>query len=130
MGAGVIGLLLTQVLRAAGSADIIAVDLNPARLALARELGATETVAAGDTDVAAVVHDLTDSRGVDVAFDAVGLAGTINTAVQALRKGGVLVQVGNLAPRVELPLQAIVSRQLSAARLRAPPPASTPPASS
>jgi L-iditol 2-dehydrogenase len=58
---------------------------------------------------------LTGGRGAEVAFDAVGVASTVEVAVQSLRKGGHLTLVGNLSPRVEFPLQAVVARQLTLA---------------
>ena len=60
------------------------------------------TLGAGD-DVAARVATLTGGRGVDVAFEAVGAAAPIATAVRSLRKGGTLALVGNVTPKVEVP---------------------------
>ena len=55
----------------------------------------------------------THGRGADVALEVVGLTPTINTAIASLRKGGTLTLVGNFRPTVEIPLQAVVSRQLT-----------------
>jgi L-iditol 2-dehydrogenase len=107
-----IGLLTLQAAKAAGCASVIAVDLDEARLQQAARLGADVTLAARD-DVAARIASLTDGRGVDVAFEAVGAAAPIATAVGGLRKGGTLVLIGNVMPRVEVALQAIVTRELS-----------------
>jgi L-iditol 2-dehydrogenase len=100
------------LLRADGCGRIIAVDLDAGRLELARRLGATDALPARGADVPAGVHALT-GRGADVAFDAVGLAATVSTAAHCLRKGGALTLIGNLAPSAELPLQVVVTRQLS-----------------
>jgi len=113
VGAGMIGMLAVQVLRAAGCGRIYAVDLDPARLALARKLGADETFQAGVADVPAEVLQRTAGRGADVAIEAVGLSPTVQTAVACLRKGGQLTLIGNFAPKVELPLQAVVTRELT-----------------
>lgn len=102
MGAGVIGLLIVQLLRAAGCGEITTVDLDAGRLALALGLGAHR----------ALLPEAMEGRDMDLAFDAVGVASTVESAVQAVRKGGQVVLVGNLAPRVEIPLQAVVARQL------------------
>ena len=59
------------------------------------------------------MHELTNGRGADQAFEAVGATVPIETAVQGLRKGGILTLIGNTSPRVELPLQAVVTRQLT-----------------
>lgn len=113
VGAGMIGLLVVQALRAAGCGRIVAVDLAPARLELARQLGADEALRADAVDVAREVLQRTGGRGVDLAFEAAGLSPTVQTAVASLRKGGQLALIGNLAPKVELPLQAVVTRELT-----------------
>ena len=61
------------------------------------------------TEVAA----LTNGRGADIAMEVVGIAPTVNLAIKSVRKGGSVTLVGNLAPGVEMPLQAIVTRELS-----------------
>ena len=113
IGAGTIGLLVIQSLRLAGCGQIVAVDLDADRLEMAREFGADHGVLAKDDDVLAEILARTGERGADLAFEVVGLSTTLNTAVSALRKGGSLTMVGNLAPRADLPLQAAVTRELS-----------------
>lgn len=113
VGSGMIGLILIQVLRAAGCGRIFAVDLDPYRLERARELGADVGLRPGEDDVEAEIRRLTDGRGADLAFEVVGISPTVNLAVQSLKKGGSLALVGNLSPRVELPLQMVVTRQLT-----------------
>ena len=49
----------------------------------------------------------------DLAMEVVGATASINTAIAAVRKGGSITLVGNLAPKVEMPLQAVVTRELS-----------------
>lgn len=112
VGAGMIGLLVVQALRLAGCGQIIAVDVDEGRLALARSLGAGVGLQAG-AEVAAEVQRLTGGRGADLAYEVVGLTPTVQTALASVRKGGSLVLVGNAAPAVELPLQSAVSRQIS-----------------
>ena len=113
IGAGMIGLFVVQALRWAGARQIVAVDLSAKRLALARELGATHTLKSDATDVAAEVLKLTDNKGADVAFEVVGISATLNLALATLRRGGRAVLVGNLAPKTEFPLQAVVTRELT-----------------
>jgi L-iditol 2-dehydrogenase len=113
VGAGMIGLLVVQVLRAAGCGRIISVDLAPARLELARRLGADETLQSDAVDVPQEILKRTAGRGVDIAVEAVGLSPTVQMAVASLRKGGQLTLVGNFAAKVELPLQAVVTRELT-----------------
>lgn len=112
VGAGMIGLLAIQALKHAGCGQIIAVDLESNRLELARRLGATDTVNARETDAAEFVRSRTGGRGADVAMEVVGASDPVKTAVAALRKGGALTLVGNLAPQIEFPLQAVVTRQI------------------
>ena len=81
-----IGLLTLQAAKAAGCSSIIAVDLDEGRLALAARLGADATLGARD-DVAARVAALTGGRGVDVAFEVVGAAEPIATAVAQPAEG-------------------------------------------
>jgi L-iditol 2-dehydrogenase len=112
VGCGMIGLLTLQAARAAGCGTLVAVDLDASRLAHAARLGADVTLAATE-DAPARIAELMGGRGVDAAFEAVGAAVPIATAIRALRKGGTLVLIGNVTPRVEVDLQAIVTRELS-----------------
>jgi len=111
-GMGLIGSMILQVLRSEPLKRIVAVDVEPERLALALELGASHAFDPNRSDVAAELRELTDGRGADVAFEAVGIEPTVRGAVLAVRKGGSVSLVGNLAPDVSVPLQAIVTRQL------------------
>jgi L-iditol 2-dehydrogenase len=112
VGAGMIGLCLVQVLRAAGCARVIALDLEPEKRELARRLGADLVLDPGQPDVGQAIAERTEGRGADVAFEAVGIAATVRTAIAAVRRGATVTLVGNLAPNVEIPLQAVVTRQL------------------
>jgi L-iditol 2-dehydrogenase len=114
VGAGVIGLLAVQTLRAAGCGRILAVDLSRARLEMARRLGADQTVSPEEAeDVAAEIHRRAGGRGADLALEAVGIPATVAVALAAVRKGGSVALVGNLRPQAELPLQAVVTRELT-----------------
>jgi len=113
IGSGMIGLLVIQSLRAAGCGRIIAVDLDPRRLELARKLGADVGLQSDPDHLLDQILEKTASRGADIGVDAVGLATTVQMAVAGVRKGGQLALVGNLAPKVELPLQSVVTRELT-----------------
>lgn len=113
VGAGMIGLLVIQTLRTAGCGRIIAVDLDQDKLDLARKLGADVGLLADEGQVPDRVAQLTRGRGADVAFEAVGITASVTTAVASLRKGGVLTLVGNLSSKVEMPLQAVVTREIT-----------------
>ncbi len=113
VGAGMIGLLAIQALRLAGCGRVFAVDIEEGKLELARQLGAEEGFNPQRMDAAAAIRERTEGEGADVALEAVGAAASLQTAIGALRKGGALTMVGNIAPRVELPLQQIVTRELT-----------------
>ena len=113
VGAGVIGLLAVQVLRAAGCGRILAVDLDQNKLDLACKLGADEGLRSDQVDVAAEVMRRTGNRGADVAVEAVGIAPTVRTAMDCLRAGGQLTLVGLLAPKVDFAIQTAVVRELT-----------------
>jgi len=113
IGAGMIGLFVIQALRIAGCGKIIAVDVVPDKLNLARELGASHAINSGGEDVVARVQSLTGGLGADLAVEAVGMPPTVEMAVRCVRKGGSVTLVGNVSPRVELPLQVAVTRELT-----------------
>ena len=113
VGAGMIGLFVIQALRIKGYGTIIALDLDQSRLDMALELGADYALKSDAPEVLQKVKELTHGRGADMAFDVVGIAPTINLSINATRKGGKIGLVGNLSPKVEIPLQAVVSRQLT-----------------
>lgn len=93
-GAGAIGLFTLQVARAGGAGRLAVVDVSPARLAVAQQLGAERAFNARTDDVLAGLRDFTRGRGAEVAIDAVGAAGTRELAVKAIRKGGECVWIG------------------------------------
>src|SRR5579864_9368026 len=113
VGTGMIGLLVAQVLRAKGCGKIIAIDLDEGKLKLARKLGATHTIGAGESEMQQKIRALTDGRGVEAAFEAVGLPTTVKTAIDSVRKGGSVTLIGNLKAQVDLPLQSVVTRELT-----------------
>jgi S-(hydroxymethyl)glutathione dehydrogenase/alcohol dehydrogenase len=92
-GLGGIGLSCVQGGVLAGAAKIIAVDVVPARLELARKLGATHVVDGAKTDPVAAIRELTRA-GADYTFEAVGSVATIKQALEALGAGGTLTIVG------------------------------------
>ncbi len=112
VGTGMVGLLVLQALKLAGCSRVIAVDLDDAKLALAAELGASEMLNPSRDDVPARLRDLTGGRGADVAMEVVGATQPIQTALASVRKGGTLTLVGNLSPKIELPLQSVVTREV------------------
>jgi len=113
VGTGMIGLFVVQCLRAVGCGTLVAVDIEQGKLDLAKELGADVALKAGACGVVDEVKKLTGGRGADCAFEVVGGTPTVQTTVNCVRKGGRVGLVGNVAPMVELPLQAAVTRELT-----------------
>ena len=113
IGCGIIGQMLIQALRVAGCRQIIAVDVMPDRLEAATQSGATAIIDSAGTDAAREILRLTGDRGADVACEAVGVTPTVDLAMRSACKGGSVVLVGNVAPKVEMPLQTAVTRELT-----------------
>ncbi len=111
IGAGMIGTLVIQALRVAGASHIFAADPDLSRLNLAVVSGAHTAIDTGEQDAAQAVLSALPG-GVDHVFEAVGIGATVATAVAAVRKGGTITLVGNIAAQVQLPLQAVVTRQI------------------
>ncbi len=114
VGIGTIGLLTMQVVRSFGAKQIIAVDIDDARLELARQNGATHTVNSKDPDALQQILALTeDGQGVDIAMDATGIETTVNLCINSVHLDGRVVLIGNLAQNMNFPLQYVVTRQIS-----------------
>ncbi len=115
-GCGGVGLSAVMVAVAAG-ARVVAVDIEPAKLALARELGAEAVVDARDGDPAPAVREATGG-GAHVSLDALGSAATCAASVWSLRKRGRHVQVGLMLGderSVPLPMSRVISHELALA---------------
>jgi S-(hydroxymethyl)glutathione dehydrogenase/alcohol dehydrogenase len=94
IGCGTVGLAAVQGARLAGAGEIIAVDLDPAKLALAERVGATSTVDARREDPAAIARAKTAGRGVDVVFEAAGSPASFRASIEAVRPGGEVIWLG------------------------------------
>jgi len=105
-GCGGVGDAAIAGARLAGAAKVIAVDLDPRKLDLARQFGATDTVDAGGTDPVEAIRALTDGNGADVCIEAVGHPEVFRQAFYARDLAGTVVQVGvpNPEMRIELPM--------------------------
>ena len=113
VGAGMIGLLTVQALRAAGVGHIVAVDIDDKRLEFAKQLGADEVINSATQDAVASIRERTAGRGADATFEVVGNTDALNTAIESVAKGGSVTLVGNVSPRVDVSLQSIVTRELT-----------------
>ena len=112
LGLGGVGFSALLAAVASGARAVIALDLNEDKLALARELGATATVNAGDPDAMAQVKALTQG-GVDVAFEMAGAIAALELAWRVTRRGGSTVTAGLPHPdkRFALPPVQLVAEE-------------------
>jgi len=93
-GAGGVGLAAIQGARIAGARKIIAVDKFEGKLAMAKRLGATDTVDASSSDAVEEIRKLTGGAGVDYSFEAIGLKSVAEQAFVALKPGGTATVIG------------------------------------
>jgi len=112
VGCGMIGILTIQAAKHAGCSRIIVVDPDEARLERGMKAGATDTVNPKSVNAVEAIRKLTGGIGADVALECVGATEPIMTAIEGVKKGGAVTLVGNVTPKIELPLQSVVSRQI------------------
>lgn len=101
-GAGAVGLSAVIAAGLRHPAQLIAIDLVPDRLALARELGATDTIDASTEDVVARVAEITGGHGVDLSFDTTGSPKVARGALDAAAIGGTVLVCGAPPPGTEI----------------------------
>ncbi|MHB8145823.1 MAG: L-threonine 3-dehydrogenase [Vulcanimicrobiaceae bacterium] len=107
-GVGSIGLMAIPVARAAGAASVYAIDVNPAKLELAKRLGADETFDARAPGLVAEIKRRTNGAGADVLLEMSGSGSAIDSGLQMVRNGGTAALLGipsdsiniNLAERI------------------------------
>lgn len=113
VGTGMVGMFVVKMLEIAGANPIMAVDLDNEKLEMAKGFGATHILNSKDGDLSENILQYTKNRGADFGFEVVGISETVNICINNLRKGGTAVLVGNLSPAVKMPLQKIVTTELS-----------------
>lgn len=106
---GPIGLCATAGAKLMGATHIITVDGIPERLEMSKRLGADVTIDYRETDPVERILELTDGRGADVAIEALGTQETFESALRAIRPGGVLSSLGVYSGKVALPLEAFAA---------------------
>jgi S-(hydroxymethyl)glutathione dehydrogenase/alcohol dehydrogenase len=114
-GCGGVGLNVIQGAALGGAARIIAVDLAPTKLDLAKTFGATDCVNSGEGDAPNRIRSLTDGLGVDYAFEVTGLPAVIQEAYFSLKRGGKVIVVGvpGTGEMVQIPAQMISAEEKS-----------------
>jgi alcohol dehydrogenase len=106
---GPIGLCATAGAKLMGATQIIAVDGIPERLEMSKRLGADTVINYRETDPVERILELTGGRGADVAVEALGTQETFESALRALRAGGVLSSLGVYSGKLTLPLDAFAA---------------------
>ncbi|GHC72711.1 zinc-dependent alcohol dehydrogenase family protein [Limoniibacter endophyticus] len=106
IGLGGVGLAALLGAISTGASQVIAVDLSEEKLEIARGLGATATVNAGDADAVETVRTLTGG-GADFAFEFAGSAKALESAYKMTRRGGTTVTAGLPAPTAALPVNIV-----------------------
>jgi alcohol dehydrogenase len=113
VGSGPIGLATLITAQFYSPAEIIMIDLDDARLAVAKSFGATATVNSADGNAAQVVMELTKGLGVDTAIEAVGIAATFELCQQIVAAGGTIANIGVHGVKVDLHLEKLWDRNIS-----------------
>lgn len=103
MGMGPVGLMAVVAARAFGATNIIVTDLEPLRLEAAKEMGATYAINIREQDPYEAIQDITNGKGVDVAWETAGNPAALQSALASVRRGGKLAIVG-LPAQNEIPL--------------------------
>lgn len=101
-GTGAVGLAAMMAGRISGCIKVIAVDIVPERLELAKELGATHTINSKQEDAVAKIKELTGGYGVDWTVDTTGLPAVIKNAIAALAQGGTCAAIAVTPHLIEL----------------------------
>ncbi len=112
VGVGMVGSFVVQLLKLRGCRRVIAVDIDPFKVELAKKLGADAAFLPDDPELMETVKRLTEGRGADVAFEVVGEEASVHTCISAVRKGGQVTLIGNTSPTINFPVQAVVTREI------------------
>lgn len=94
IGIGGLGIHAVQLAKIMGAGQVVAMDLDPDKLNLARKVGATATVNPQEEDSAEKIAEITNGNGVDIAIELIGLTSTIRQAIDSTGLGGRTVVVG------------------------------------
>lgn len=113
VGAGPVGLAALLTAQFYSPAEIIMVDLDDNRLAVARKFGATQTVNSADGKAAEKVLALTNQQGVDVAIEAVGISATFAICQDVVKAGGHIANVGVHGKSVELHMEKLWTHNIT-----------------
>ena len=111
VGAGTIGLFALACVKAAGAAKIFSADMMDNRLEIAKKIGADVTINTGREDAVEVISKETDGKLCDCSVECVGITPTAALSIDAVGFGGSIAWIGNNWPKVEIPMQSIVTKE-------------------
>ncbi|MCF8104461.1 MAG: zinc-binding dehydrogenase [Desulfohalobiaceae bacterium] len=113
-GPGTIGLLVLQLVHLAGARAFLAgLESDELRFEVAEKIGQKAVLRAGQEPIFRQVAQLCGQQGVDVAFECSGSSQALNEALQCLKPGGSLVQVGLFGTTVQIDFDQVVARELN-----------------
>jgi (R,R)-butanediol dehydrogenase/meso-butanediol dehydrogenase/diacetyl reductase len=112
-GAGPIGLFIISILKALGIEDVYSVELSSVRKEKARAAGVTRVLDPSVDDVVSILKEATGGYGVNVAFEAVGASPALQSALDATRSGGTVVNVSIWSKKAEIDMFGLVMREIS-----------------
>ena len=113
VGAGPVGMSALLTAQLYSPSQIIMIDMDDNRLAMAKEVGATDTINSAQEDAIAKVMALTHNRGVDCAIEAVGIEQTWNICQNIVKEGGHLANVGVHGSPVSFALEKLWIKNLT-----------------
>jgi alcohol dehydrogenase len=113
VGAGPIGLAALLTAQFYAPSEIIMIDLDDNRLAIAKSFGATQTVNSTDGQAAAQVMTLTGGRGADTVIEAVGIPATFELCEDIVAPGGTIANIGVHGTKVSLHLERLWDRNIT-----------------
>jgi alcohol dehydrogenase len=113
VGAGPVGLAALLTAQFFSPAEIIMIDLDDNRLAMAKRFGATTGINSADGKAVETVMKMTGKRGVDTAIEAVGIPATFEMCEQIIAPGGTIANIGVHGTQVALHLERLWDRNIS-----------------
>ncbi|KAE8382402.1 chaperonin 10-like protein [Aspergillus bertholletiae] len=113
LGAGPVGLSAVHTARLEGISQVIAVDVLPDRLNVAKRLGATHVINPAKESVAEKVMELTGGRGAEAIVDAAGVKGSVDSWSSVAAVGAKVAMVGIPSASVEMPLAALQMKNIT-----------------
>ncbi len=101
-GLGAIGIFVAQWAKAFGAAHVFAIDLDPKKVAVAKEMGLVDAICSAEEDAEAIIKEKTNGNGLDAVFEASGAGVVFNQAIALLKSGGRMGLVGRPTKSLEI----------------------------